>query len=78
MLTTALVMLMLVLICNVILYRTFNLYLETLTRYENEEDEEHSFILEDTLKEIRKRMRIITTLSMVIMALTPILLLTTE
>lgn len=78
MLTTALVMLLLVLICNVILYRTFNLYLETLTRYELEEDEERTSILEETLKDIRKRMRIITSLSMVIMALTPILILTTE
>lgn len=70
------VMTILVVVCYITMYRTFNLYLETLERYEREEDKHKVSILEDTLKVLRKRMKIMSSLSIVIMLSTPVIILT--
>lgn len=75
---TTITLLILLCICNITLWRTFKLYLETIDRYENERDEERINILIDTLSNIRKRMRIMMTTSMILMVLTPLILLTAE
>lgn len=70
------VMAILVVICYITLYRTFNLYLETLERYEREDDTHKVSILEETLKVLRKRMKIMSSLSIIIMLSTPVIILT--
>ena len=70
------VMTILIVICYITLYRTFNLYLETLEHYENEDDTNKVTTIEKRLKRLRMRMKILSSLSIVIMLLTPTVILT--